>query len=462
MIGTNMLLTLTRAPENAWPVGDEAVIIGSLFALLVVAISIVVLVSRSNPDSKRWYTILAQWTFAISAVALWLALAYFVPFGVYVFILGVFFIAAVTSFGVVSERAVASYVMSTIGSSIRQNLPLPMAIESAAIGLKDERGRVLRRINKWLIKGYCLSEAIKRGYPKCRSRTVAMIAAAEKIDQLPLALKAIEADIVEKADESQKIQPVHPAYPVIVITVVILLVLGVTTFVLPQFSYLLTEMLEGQPPPIATRIILRGRQFLVEDVNPFVWLSLGVICLAAITCEIRTNSRRRRPHKPFLVSRVGDFIKWHLPILHWFEKNYSTVQTVELLRLSLNAGCTVDNAIANTLDLDVNYCFRAHLKEWLAKVRRGNNIAQAATNSKLPDSLAWAFDDKVNKGNAPSILEMLEAVHRSNYGYGVNLARFILWPCVTIMLGMMVGFVAYAIYSPMILIISGLTSSVVP
>jgi type II secretory pathway component PulF len=138
------------------------------------------------------------------------------------------------------------------------------------------------------------------------------------------------------------------------------------------------------------------------------------------------------------------------------------IQVVELLRLSLNAGCTVNDAIKNALGLDVNNCFRKRLRKWLQKVERGDNISTAARESKLGSPLAWAFDEKVNQGNTLSILETLESFYRSNYSYCVNLARFILWPCVILIMGATVGFVVYAIFSPLIAIITQLANQVNP
>ena len=77
-------------------------------------------------------------------------------------------------------------------------------------------------------------------------------------------------------------------------------------------------------------------------------------------------------------------------------------------------------------------------------------------------ALAWAFDEQVNQGNTLSILEMLESFYRSNYGYYVNLARFIMWPCVTLIMGVMVGFVVYAIFSPGIAMIKSIAEAVYP
>ena len=155
-------------------------------------------------------------------------------------------------------------------------------------------------------------------------------------------------------------------------------------------------------------------------------------------------------------------MKWHLPILHWFERNYSLLQVVELLRLSLNAGCTVNNSIANALDLDVNNCFRKRLKKWLARVEAGENISAAAQEEGLGSSLAWAFDEKVNRGNTLDVLETIETFYRTNYSYRVNLMKFILSPCITIGLGIIVGLVVYAVFSPGVAVINHLATLVTP
>jgi type II secretory pathway component PulF len=234
------------------------------------------------------------------------------------------------------------------------------------------------------------------------------------------------------------------------------------TFVIPQFKTVLEEMLGGATLPFATRLVTGIARFIWFDYGWLIGFIFALIVLLVIPISIRVKFRPRRPEKPYLFSRIGDYIKWHLPILHWFEKNYSMVQVVELLRLSLNAGYTVDDAIDNTLGLDVNNCFKKRLKEWLEKVKRGDNIATAVRESKLSPALAWAFDEQVNQGNTLSILETLESFYRSNYSYYVNLARFIMWPCVTLIMGVMVGFVVYAIFSPGIMVIKRMAELVTP
>jgi len=425
---------------------------------------IVVLLPKREVGSRQWPQKCAKWVL-ISCVALLLLATVGVVFGILGIIGFVFFILAIgstISYFLTSRRMIAAYVISTIGSSIRQNLPLSMALETAAGWQDDKRAKILRKIQKWLVQGYSLSEAIKRGYPRCPAYAVAMIAAAEQINQLPSAIRSIEADMLARADESRRLRPMHPVYPVILLIAAFSIVMALMKYVIPQFHSVLTEMTEGARLPAATRFLCGIAYFIAYGPGWQIGLEFVVIILVMVSVSIYVKFRPRRPDKPHLLSRIGDFIKWHLPVLHWFTKNYSMVQVVELLRLSLNAGCTVNDAIAGTLALDVNNCFRKRLQQWLIKVQRGENIAAAARESKLGSTIAWAFDDKVNQGNTLAILETLESFYRSNYSYRANLARFVMWPCVTITMGIVVGFIVYSIFGALIAIVNEAANSVYP
>ena len=60
----------------------------------------------------------------------------------------------------------------------------------------------------------------------------------------------------------------------------------------------------------------------------------------------------------------------------------------------------------------------------------------------------WHFNEV--RESVRGTLEMLESVYRSNYSYVVNLARFILWPFVTLGLALMVAAIVYAMFAPLV------------
>ncbi len=450
--------------------GDEDAILQAMLGVPVIFTATVtsILLARCEPGLSQWPQNWAKWLLLGFAALLFILTAFVVvqtnlpPLGfpsllVFVAVIGA--MGAGISYGVTSKYAVATHVISTIGSSMRQNLPLPMALESAAAGRTDKQSLILMSINKWLVRGCSIAESITRGYPKCPSHALAIITAAEKINQLPLAFQSIEADMAARSEQSKRIEPVAPYYPLVLLLMMFTIVSTIMTFVVPSFIEVIYEFVGDMRLPVASRLLIRISDFIL---NKYGWVVSFLPIAAIIALFSYLKFLRRSPHDPRLLSRIGDFIKWRLPLFHGFEKSFSMVQVTEMLRLSLNAGCTVNDAIGKTLYLDINNCVRKRIERWLERVEAGENISDAARKCRLPRPLAWAFDDRVNQGNTPTILETLESMYRSHYNYKTNLARAVLSPCITLVLAATVGFVVYAIYAIPVAIIHNVADTVYP
>jgi len=457
--------TIIIAPLVSCTLLVGSVYVSKVGVVLATVVFLAALVSVSfspvGPDLSRWPRLCARFILVglLLAGALLGTCVAFGVFGFHMFVIIVVCAAAVLGSITTSRHAFAAYVFSTIGSSIRQNLPLPMALECAACGQSGKRSVILRQIAGWLVQGYSLSEALERGYPKCPGSALALVASGERIGQLPGTLGAIEADIVARADEGRRIQPFHPSYPVVLLTAVFFLVLLFTKFVAPRLVDVIQEMLGQETLPVSTRVVIGAANFMAYEIG-WIILAAGILVLATVVpLTIYVRFRPRRPEHPYATSRIGDFIKWHLPITHWFEKNYSMVQVVEALRLSLNAGCPVNEAIRNTLNLDVNTCFKKRLSRWLES---GEAVSTSALKCRLGNAIAWAFEANSSGDGTLRILETLETFYRSNYSYIVNLAKYITGPCVVLAIGLTVGFVVYAFFSPIVKIITLMSNLITP
>ena len=430
---------------------NAAILSGCIYVITLFSI----LATPAEADIIPWPKVWAKMILIISA-SLFCCIGIFAisgPLGgIAAGIIGLF-IGSLIGAAATQRNATVAYVISTIGASMRQNLPLPMALQSAAENMKYKHSIILRQISKWLVQGYSLSESMKRGFRKCPAKITALIAAGEKVGQVPQVVQSIENDLLEKAYDTKRVRPVYPAaYFVTVMIFVTLVVLYLMIFIVPKFSTIIRDM-AGSELPKSTRFLIKVSNAVAFEYG---WLTLAIIGFLFLMSimYMRIKFRPRRPEKPMLFSRIGDFVKWHLPIVRWFEKNNSNLQVTEVLRISLKAGSTINEAIRNTIELDVNCQFRKKLQKWLKLVEEGQNPAGALRQSGITESLGLPFEQKSNPENTLSVLEMLESVYRSNYDYRVNLARFIILPCTTIMLGAVVGFVAYAVVAAMVEIIT--------
>ena len=472
---TRPLLALLTLPLMAFAVSCAAIgyekVEYFFFACVLVLVTLVaVAISERDPESQQWFHQWAFWNLIVIAgvVAVGLMVMGLGLAGVGI-VLPVFFFLGVTaavasliSYGITSRNALVTHVFSTLGSSVRQNLPLPMALDCAATGCERGMAWTLRRIKKWLVRGYPLVESLRRGYPQCPAQALTMLSAAERMGQLPAAMEAIEADAKLRSAERNRPRPVHPFYPLVVLSIMFLMMLFLLMSVVPQYKSILEEMAGGALPS-STRVLVEITEFVAYEHDGVILVSVfGLAFVVAPAFWLRGRFCQRRPERPFLLSRGVDWVKWHLPILHWFERNRSTLQVVELLRLGAKAGCPVNEAIRGALELDVNLCFRKRLARWLEYVECGDNIADAARRCGLGTALAWTFDEGTGTTDAPTLLEMLESFYRSNYSYRTNLARFVVWPCAIIVLGVTVGFVVYALFAPFVSVLEHMADYVYP
>jgi len=466
-------VALITVPFVAFAVGFAAATMQTeekiLYApLLFIVVQIVIAVSTHKRESLAWCHQFATWTLLAMTLVLLLSAVLIVcvmleagPIVPLLFFLGTaVIVGGFIGYNLTARRVSEAHVFSVLGSSIRQNLPLPMALDCAAAGRADASGRLLRRIKTWLVKGYPLAEAVRRGYPQCHRWALAMLAAGQRVHQLPAAVQAVESEIRTRTYERHRVRPVHPFYPVVVFTAMIFLAGGYVTFVLPQFVNVWEEWGARELMPRSTRALMEIAGGLSSEV--LVPLLIVLFVLFWIVIGLRRVRRARGHLKPTMFSRLIGSLRWYLPILHWFEKNRSTLRVVELLRMSLRAGIPVNDAIRGALDLDVNCCFRKCLRRWLERIERGDDIAASARACGLGPALAWAFDNKDNGVGTPAVLDMLQSYYRSNYSYRVNLARFILWPCGIILLGLVVGFVVHASFTPGVVVLEIMTGAIYP
>jgi hypothetical protein len=80
----------------------------------------------------------------------------------------------------------------------------------------------------------------------------------------------------------------------------------------------------------------------------------------------------------------------------------------------------------------------------------------------MGSAMAWAFGDMRNYSNGRDVLEVLEASYRWGYSRLAALARFIIGPCETICVGLIVGFVTYAIFAALVAIVYATAESIIP
>jgi type II secretory pathway component PulF len=442
LAGFVLILNLTRESEVLQVIGI-ILLAASVVWFPAVILSLNFIPVPDTQNDMPWWKFLARMVASIVFGLLLLA-GLLICFHVIGFIFFIFFIVTVFRYLATARYNQALEFVSTLAAAMRQNLPLPTALQTAAIGRKDKTARIFRRTAHWLTQGYPLAEAIRKGYPRCLPEVVSTIESAEKLSQLPETLLSLEKDLVNNADETKKVRPVHPWYPAVVLIMIFTMTTGLMIFIMPTFSQVISDMSDGRSSlPAATRFLM----YLTNEItHPSTFIILLSVVLVGIGLTSYYYFRTRVAYKPGLFLNIIDRIRWYWPLQRRLERNMATLRLVEILRHSLSAGWPLNQSIAAALGAKMNCCFQKRLRRWLGDVEQGLDAAQSARARGIGSSVAWALDGKINPGQAPALLEMLEETCRSKHNYLGNLIRSIMWPIVVLLMGLFVGFVVYAMF----------------
>jgi len=359
-------------------------------------------------------------------------------------------LAAMIAYGSTARRSMLFSILTTLKTCMTQNLPLPMALECAAQGRSDQEATVYRQIKTHLVKGYSLVHAMRLAWPQCPGHVTGLLQGAEHAGSLATGLAAVHKNVALKERRRQACEPVHPVYPAMVLVVLLVIVTALFQFVIPQFAVTLHEM-AGADLPLITQWLLIVCLEWAPPVMGVLGVGFGLWMIVVIAGWLNKGKR------PAWIVNVMDWFRWHIPFVHRFDRMFALIQLLETLNLGLRAGCPLDQAVFQCLELDVNRCFTRRIRTWHRLIAQGQSASSAALKSGLPRAVAWAFDTTVNQGNTPNILSMLEQTYSDRYVYQSNILSLILGPCIIMMLGAMVCFVMLGVFLPMIYTITSLT-----
>jgi len=445
VMGTVAFFMITENPRG-WP----------LLVFSVLVISVALFVSRGQADKAgMWYAFIrVMFTCVIWIALVCVLLVAFTSF--YAWLLALAVAVMMIRYHLSTRRAVAATVISTLSAGVRQRMPLANALAAAAYGRTDRTARILHGLSHRLATGMTLSDAILDGWRQCPGLAVGMIQAGERSGQLGEALVAIEAELDDDIHHARRVGDFQAVYPIVLLGVMTFVTLGIGLFILPKFRRIF-ESFEAELPALS--------RFMLDVMGPEAWvlsLVLGGVALIGLIVALRALFRPRRPHRPRLLSVLGDYITWYLPPWCWHERRMSLWRATEGIRMALAGGQTVDRAIAAAMRLDTNERFRSRLASWHKRVTDGEDIAASAVESGIGASLAWAFNPRANPNRAPEALKLL-ADSLDNAGrHHRRIVQSILWPVTTLVLGLLVGLVALAVLGPLPGLIQSMCGDILP
>ncbi len=294
--------------------------------------------------------------------------------------------------------------------------------------------------------GGTLSDAMSK-YPKAFDKLyVNMINAGELGGVLDIILSRL-ADFMEKAAKLKKKVIGAMIYPAVVISIAVAIVSLIMIFVIPKFIQIFHDFKVDLPQ--ITQILIAISLWFTPPTNGWAYVLFSPIVAMLLVKLIRMSEGGKY---------AVDLVKLKIPILGGILAKTSIARFTRTLGTLISAGVPILDALNITKETCGNEVYSRALVKVHDAIREGENMADPLRATKVCDALVV---NMVDVGEETGDLDKMLMKIADNYDGDVDVLVgsliSILEPVMVVVLGLIVGFIVIALFSPMIALIQSVS-----
>lgn len=326
-------------------------------------------------------------------------------------------------------------------------------------GLPLVRGlEVLRRQEKNPLLNYALGdmgESINAGstfaeamvqHPKIFDKLyVNMVKAGELGGVLDTVLSAL-AEFMEKMQKIKNKVISAMVYPVVVLIMAMAILTFLMIFIIPKFQAIFDDILDGQPLPMLTRVVMWCSSNMVTGL-PWIILTLG--CIVGLVTYAKSTARGRF---------VLDTMKLKTPLFGSLIQKTAIARFSRTLSTLMNSGVPVLQALTIVGETSGNAVISQGVASIHDAVKEGESMAPPIDATGLfPPMVVSMVEVGEETGDLPQMLSRIAETYDDEVDNAVSALTSIIEPIMIIFLAVIVGAIVIALFLPLIQIISGLS-----
>lgn len=324
-----------------------------------------------------------------------------------------------------------------LGFLLDAGLPLRESLELAAARFPPQKRRIVADVAVTAAGGTAFSDALDSVPGACDPGSAASIRWGEQYGALAENVRKVAAGLKRGQAMRQAIVG-SLAYPAIILGGVAALTWFMTGFIFPKIRLALSS-LRGELPA-STRTLIAICDHLARW-----WLGYAAAIAAVIAVHIMAMRRTKRYRTTIHAAVLS------APIIGALARHYILARTYDSLATSLEVGAPIDRAIGELGHATANEPYARALAEISTAVGRGMALSAAMAGRQR-----LFFDDDIGlvaaaerAGCLPEALGRLASAHASDADASAKRLTRMLEPALMTVAGLIVGFVALSIISPM-------------
>jgi type IV pilus assembly protein PilC len=297
--------------------------------------------------------------------------------------------------------------------------------------------------------GSTFSEALAQ-HPRIFNKLyVNMVKAGELGGVLEVVLVRL-AEYQEKAHKLKNKIVSAMVYPIIVMFIAVAILVFLMLFIVPKFEAMFAEMGTGAELPMISQIVFGASKFFL---NPSIWVIPNIVWvfLFFVLVGFLMNLWGKTPK-----GRRGiDKMKLKLPIFGDIQRKSAIARFSRTLGTLVTSGVPILQALNITRDTAGNVVVSDAIDKVHEAVKEGESIVSPMqTSSIFPSMVISMVDVGEETGQLPEMLLKVADVYDDEVDNAVTALTSILEPIMIVVLALVVGAVVFALFLPLIKIIS--------
>jgi type IV pilus assembly protein PilC len=297
--------------------------------------------------------------------------------------------------------------------------------------------------------GSTFSEALAQ-HPRIFNKLyVNMVKAGELGGVLEVVLVRL-AEYQEKAHKLKNKIVSAMVYPIIVMFIAVAILVFLMLFIVPKFEAMFAEMGTGAELPLISQIVFGASKFFI---NPSIWIIPNIVWVFLVLVLIG-----------FLLNMWGktkkgrrwiDAAKLKLPIFGDIQRKSAIARFSRTLGTLVTSGVPILQALNITRDTAGNVVVSDAIERVHEAVKEGESIVSPMqTSTVFPSMVISMVDVGEETGQLPEMLLKVADVYDDEVDNAVTALTSILEPIMIVVLALVVGAVVFALFLPLIKIIS--------
>lgn len=295
--------------------------------------------------------------------------------------------------------------------------------------------KILKKITSDVESGNTLSESFSRHPEIFPPLYIDMIAAGEMSGALGEVLNRLATYMEKDKAVRSKVKSAF-IYPSAVISVVIIVVIIMMIVVIPKFEELFAGL--GSELPLPTKILLGASDGFLK----YWWLLLIIVVASVISLKIYSKTELGRKNL--------DRIKLKMPVLGQVVTKSSVARFCRTLETLQRSGVPLMQSLDIVSRTAGNKIVEEAIKNSISSLEQGNRISQPLEESKVfPPLVTQMIAIGEETGELETLLGKIAEFYEEEVDLAVKNLSSMLEPLITIVIGVIVAFIALAVITPM-------------